>query len=361
MNDKKQSQLLTSAMMSIKESVYITDMDDSIIFVNDAFKKIYGYDEDIIGKQSSILWKDGSSVDLSKTVEDSFDTEYYHVQKDGSEFPVFLSRSFIRDEKGRDVALISIARSYTEKLVKDEDSIKAEKHESLSTLARGIAHDFNNILTAILGNISLAKMVTSTDNEVHELIAEIEEASLMARDLTHQLVDFSSKKASFERTTSIGGIVSNSITSAMKASKSQCEIHFPDDIWPVDIDVRLISHVIGNLVNNADHAMPEGGIISVNIKNVDIDTDNKSLSKPGKYVMISVHDHGVGIPNENIYKIFDPYFTTRRKARGMGLAVAYSIITNHKGHMTVESEIDIGSTFNIFLPASGEDETANKD
>jgi len=129
---------------------------------------------------------------------------------------------------------------------------------------------------------------------------------------------------------------------------------FPEDLWPAEIDEGQISQVIHNLVQNAEQAMPSGGIIDIKTENITIGAESGLLMKEGKYVKIIFADQGIGIPKENIIKIFDPYFTTKEEGSGLGLAATYSIIKNHDGYITVNSEGGLGSTFTVYLPASGE-------
>ncbi len=228
----------------------------------------------------------------------------------------------------------------------DKDLLEEKNLASLRDMAKGIVHDFNNILTAILGNVTLAKMEVNAQDEIYESISEIERASLQARDLTQQLSYFSGRRAIFEKAASIVSI----LESAGNNSNAKCEIHIPDDIWPIEIDVAQFSLAINNIVMNANEAMAEKGIIRIKVQNAALTTNDDS-SSTNKYVMISVQDEGEGIPNEYLPKIYNPYFSTKQKARGLGLSIAYSIINFHKGYITVETETGVGSTFSVYLPA----------
>jgi CheY-like chemotaxis protein len=138
---------------------------------------------------------------------------------------------------------------------------------------------------------------------------------------------------------------------ALRGSKVKCHFFIPENLWPAEVDEGQISQVINNLIINADQAMPEGGIIKVEAENKTIEPGH-DLLPPGKYVRISITDEGVGIPEQYFSKIFDPYFTTKQKGSGLGLATSYSIIKQHNGHIEVESLIEKGSTFTVWLPAS---------
>lgn len=233
-----------------------------------------------------------------------------------------------------------------------QDLLKASKLESLGILAGGIAHDFNNILTVISGNISLAKTLINRDDEVTELLTEIEKASLQARDLTQQLLTFSKGGAPIKETASISGLLLEISRFVLRGSNVQCQTSIPQDLWPVIIDKGQISQVLNNLIINADQAMPEGGYIKLSAANIEITDHNHPELEPGKYVNISIRDEGIGIPPKHLDKIFDPYFTTKQKGHGLGLATVYSIIKKHKGYIKTASELGTGTVFDIYLPAS---------
>ncbi len=234
----------------------------------------------------------------------------------------------------------------------EEELLKARRLDSIGLLAGGIAHDFNNLLTAILGNISLAKMNAPRDDKVFGRLLEAEKASMRASDLTHQLLTFAKGGAPIKRTASIAELLIDSASFALSGSNVKCGFALPADLWPADIDEGQISQVINNVIINADHSMTEGGIISVRAQNVVIGAAHRLPLKEGRYIKISIEDHGTGIPEELLPKIFDPYFTTKPKGTGLGLATCYSIIKRHEGLITAESQIGAGSTFYIYLPAS---------
>jgi len=234
----------------------------------------------------------------------------------------------------------------------EEESLKVRKLESLGILAGGIAHDFNNLLTVVLGNISIAFSSTSIGEDVLECLRAAEKAALRAKGLTHQLLTFSKGGAPVKNTASISDLVRESASFTQSGSNVKCEYHFPDDLWPVDVDEGQISQVVNNLLINADQAMPDGGTVELRAENIYIGSEYASMLKGGRYVKLTVKDHGVGILRENIGRIFDPYFTTKQEGNGLGLATAFSIVKKHDGHITVESMPGYGSSFHIYLPAA---------
>jgi signal transduction histidine kinase/ActR/RegA family two-component response regulator len=258
-------------------------------------------------------------------------------------------------QRGRLAGFWLLKRDVTTSHKMKEDAFRAQKLESLGLLAGGIAHDFNNILTAILGNINLAKISAGSNEKVTQRLAEAEKGSWRARDLTEQLLTFSKGGAPKKKAHSIGPVLRESVAFALRGSNVVFDLSVPDDLWPVEIDEGQISQVINNLVINADQAMPDGGLLKVTAHNATINRKHNLPIQDGKYVVIGIEDQGTGIAPEHVSRIFDPYFTTKRQGSGLGLATSYSIIRNHDGCVRVESELAKGSTFYVYLPASEKD------
>jgi len=183
-------------------------------------------------------------------------------------------------------------------------------------------------------------------------LVETEKAIGRARDLTHQLLTFAKGGPLDKKTVKIGRLIEESAQFVLHGSKVKCISALPDDLWAVEVDEGQISQVINNLVINASHAMNEGGVCTIRAENVELDEACGLHVVPGKYVKIAIEDRGHGIPRETIDKIFDPFFTTKKQGSGLGLSSAYTIIKNHGGQITVESELGEGTVFYIYLPAS---------
>jgi CheY-like chemotaxis protein len=175
---------------------------------------------------------------------------------------------------------------------------------------------------------------------------------MRAKDLTQQLLTFSKGGIPIKKNIRCAELIKETAAFTLSGSNVRCEFSLLEDLWSVEIDEGQISQVINNLVINADQAMPEGGIIKISAENVTVGTEEALSLQEGNYIKITIQDQGIGIPKDHLNKIFDPYFTTKHKGSGLGLAVAYSIIKNHEGHLGVESELGVGSTFTIYLPAS---------
>lgn len=242
----------------------------------------------------------------------------------------------------------------TDRRQADEDHLKIHKLESLGILAGGIAHDFNNLLTSILGNISLAKSELDPKSKSYIRLENAEGASVRATGLTQQLLTFSKGGEPLKTISSVSRLIKDSVNFALSGSKSRCDDSIPDDLWPVSADEGQINQVFNNLIINADQAMPEGGIIQITCENVTLSKDEIIPLNEGKYVKVSIKDDGIGIPESYLSKIFDPYFTTKERGKGLGLTTCFSIIKKHGGYITVESKQGTGTTFNIYLAAMPE-------
>lgn len=271
-------------------------------------------------------------------------------QKNGAAIPVemTISRTLWHGQP----AVITSVRDITERKKRDEEFIRACKLKSLSTLAGGIAHDFNNLLTGILGNASIAKTFVNPGDNLHKIMTDLENTSLRAKDLTQQLLTFAKGGAPVKKTVSIAKLLRDSATLVLSGSNVKCDFAIANDLWPAEVDEGQIAQVIHNLIINARQAMPDGGTIQVSAENFALSAENNPFIKNGKYVKITVKDTGVGIQEEHLPKIFDPYFTTKEEGSGLGLATAYSIIKNHAGYIMAESAAGVGTTFYIHLPAS---------
>ncbi|MDD3814242.1 MAG: PAS domain S-box protein [Desulfocapsaceae bacterium] len=279
------------------------------------------------------------------------------IARDGRERNIADSGAPIRDQESRTVGVVLVFRDVTEEARTEEERLKIKKLESVGILAGGIAHDFNNILSSIMGNLSLAQLDNHLEEETRQLLRTAEKASLRARDLTQQLLTFSKGGEPVKETASIGEIIRESAEFVLHGSSVACRYIIPEDLWLVDIDKGQIGQVIHNIILNAIYAMPEGGNIEVRCENVDGHSEKKAfLPDTGRAVGIIISDTGIGIPEDVLEKIFDPYFTTKKEGSGLGLAITHSIISKHGGHISAQSTPGQGTTFTILLPVSSSSE-----
>lgn len=331
-------------------------------FVSDNAKTLFGYEAREFTENPD-FWADHIHpedrprifADLSRLFEKGHHLhEYRFLHKDGTYRWVRDELKLVRDEKGSPLEIIGYMADITRERQLEEELFRRQKIESLGVLAGGIAHDFNNILTGIMGHINIAQMHMGSPGTALHLLNEAERACLRARDLTQQLLTFSKGGAPVKKIISISGLLKDSARFALHGCNIQCQFSIPDDIWPVEVDEGQIAQVINNLVINASQAMPGGGIIKIQAQNMVVGAENPGPLKDGRYVKITVTDQGIGIPQKHLQKIFEPYFTTKQKGSGLGLAVAYSIIKKHSGHIEAEAPVGAGTTFSIYLPASGD-------
>ena len=239
----------------------------------------------------------------------------------------------------------------------DQEMARTLKLESLGLLAGGLAHDFNNFLSVILSNTTLAKLHIGPTGEVGNRLQKIEKAAFSAQHLTQQLLTFAKGGLPVVQEVAIDKLVRESVSFALSGSNVQCLFSIPHDLWPTKLDPGQIDQVIQNLVINGDQAMPDGGKLEISCRNRTITENDSPAIAPGNYVAITFSDDGVGISPENLDKIFDPYFTTKKDGNGLGLAICHAIISKHHGHITVESELGVGTNFEILLPVTDSVET----
>jgi PAS domain S-box-containing protein len=244
-------------------------------------------------------------------------------------------------------------RDVTERKSTEAKRLTMSKLESLGTLAGGIAHDLNNILTVISGNIGLAQL--EAPGHAHSLLSYLSKAGQAAQHaarLSGQLLTFSKGGAPLKRVTSISDLLQRAAEFSLYGSNLRAELDVQRALWKADVDSGQIEQVINALVINAREAMPHGGVIRISAQNVEAEDKPDTLLRPGRYVQITVADRGGGVPPEVATKIFDPYFTTKPAASGLGLAISYSIVKKHGGFLHLQSSSSEGSTFAFYLPAA---------
>ena len=257
---------------------------------------------------------------------------------------------FLHNDIIDEVFIIGIDITERKKLL--EERSLAQRFESIGQLAGGIAHDYNNILVTILGNIELLQLGIELNSEQKEIFKELSLAIKRATELTSHLLIFSKGGLSRTKLQSLKEIINVVVPFTMSGSNSKCNIKYIDPIPWVDVNAGQLNRVFNNLLLNAIQSMPDGGIIDLSVKSVEI-TDHPTI-KNGKYVEIVIQDHGCGIHPENHDKIFNPYFTTKSSGNGLGLTASYSIIKNHKGYITFTSVENVGTTFSVYLLAIDE-------
>lgn len=356
--------LLVKNLTSI---VYKGYKDWSIEFFDEKIELLTGYTAEEFNSKR-MKWNDIIVEEDIETVREIFikalktDKSYvreYRIKSKAGSIHWIEERGYIFCDNSGEIEYISgifFDKTETKKL--EAQLQQAQKLESIGILAGGIAHDFNNLLAVIMGNISLAEEDIRPETETFENLKEAEKAALRAKELTNRLITFSKGGTLVKEVTSIVDLVNDSVNFALKGSNINCEFSIPDDVQAEKIDRIQMKQVIQNITINAREAMNGKGAIKVYCQNVTIGQEDALPFKDGKYVKISINDHGLGIPEENLTKIFDPYFSTKEmstdKGQGLGLTICHSIVENHDGFIAVESEVGVGTTFTIYLPAAVE-------
>ncbi len=357
----EEKERLDVTLSSIDDAVITTDTSGKIVLYNEKAQKLIGSGTgNIIGKDFrkiinlQIQNKNISPVDMVVQSQKRLilERDVSLTSNSGERYAIESSAAPITGRQKEPVGVVVAFRDVTEKRHLEFELINAQKLESIGILAGGIAHDFNNILTAVLGNVSLAKLYVGSEENIISVLGKAEKAILQAKDLTHQLLTFSKGGAPVKKTASIAEIVRESTNFILRGSQIRCEFDIEDDLWNVDVDTGQMSQVIQNLIINSEQAMPDGKHIKISLHN-EVLKENAIVSMPaGRYVKISISDKGVGISQKNLEKIFDPYFSTKSTGTGLGLTTTYSIIKRHGGHIRVDSEIGVGTTVQIYLHAS---------
>ena len=273
-------------------------------------------------------------------------------RKDGSAVWARVTQTSVVGRDETDSYIISMVEDITDQQQLDDELARAEKLESLGMMAGGIAHDFNNLLTAILGNVSLAMVDLPAGSELSELMAEVERATARAQKITHQLLTFSKGGVPVTKTMPIQELIQEAALLAISGTRCQCVFDLPVDLEFVKIDEGQINQVFNNLVLNSTQAMKDGGRITISARSVALDEGNEIKLRPGRYLEIKVSDEGTGIDEETQKKIFDPFFTTKPQGSGLGLSTSYSIIARHGGDIRLESQVNRGTIFTIYLPVA---------
>jgi len=274
------------------------------------------------------------------------------LARDGVERSVGDSGAPIRDDRSRVVGVVLVFRDTSERERLDEVERRNQRLESLGLLAGGIAHDFNNLLSGLFGYVDLARTACDEPDAVRDYMTSAASVLSRAKGLTHQLLTFARGGAPVRRALDLSQLLRETARFALTGASIQAAFDLAPDLAPVDADAGQLGQAIDNLLINAKQAMPGGGRIEVRAANLAPGAPRPSGLAPGRrYVVVTVQDHGSGIPAEHLPRIFDPFFTTKQAGSGLGLASVHSILKRHDGAVEVASELGRGSTFRLYLPA----------
>ena len=276
--------------------------------------------------------------------------ETMHRVASGDLVPVEVTANYLEHD-GKELTVGYFHDISNRRRMQDEQ-LRTQKLESLGVLAGGIAHDFNNLLTGIMGNLSLVRALLPKDNSALERIDRCEKAVKEATGLTCQLLTFSRGGEPVKKMIDLRRVVQDAVSFILRGSNVAGKLRIAEDLWAIEADEGQIGQVINNLLINADQSMLQGGVVRVEMDNHPLGKNEVASLKPGPYVLISVADQGCGIPPENLNRIFDPYFTTKKTGTGLGLTSLYSIVKKHGGEVVVSSRAGEGTMFQVYLPAS---------
>lgn len=257
-----------------------------------------------------------------------------------------------KDHHNRVQAFLLFCRDVTEERRFEEERFKNDRLEMMGVLAGGIAHDFNNILTGLMNGHSLVRAEISDQSPAASLLEENETALTQAKRLSQQLLTFAKGGAPIKRLVDFGHLVRETTPFILRGKSTLGKVTQDGDLWPAEVDEGQLTQVLSNLIINADQAMPNGGTIRVHLQNKALTDPNPYGLRAGAYLLCEIHDSGQGIPADSLPKIFDPYFTTKEKGYGLGLATVFSIIKRHGGMITARSNVGVGTTFSLLLPAA---------
>ena len=366
--------MLSHALKNVKECLSVFDLAGNIIFVNDAFQETYGYaGSELIGQPIDKFHPAAANESLFKkiidqTIPDGWEGELQARRKNGKPFTLALRTSAVQDDEGNPLVIIGVGSDVTEMKLLEEQLRQSQKIEAIGQLAGGIAHDFNNLLTVIEGYLELLISSTMPNDPTHNFVQQIKKATERAASLTSQLLAFSKSQILQPKNIDLNDLINNMSALFQRLISEDIELTFDldRDIDQIKADPSQIEQILMNMVVNARDAMPEGGSLSIETRQVYLDGQYLRMHngvKKGQYVLLAITDTGMGMDKETQKRIFEPFFTTKGKAKGtgLGLSTVYGIVKQSEGHLWVYSEPGLGTTFKIYLPAYKEDVRREKE
>ena len=345
--------------------ISIISKDGKLIYNSPNALAIHGYtQEDLIGNNTFDLIHPDDQTAVSSTLNDLLNTpesirsvQYRYRNKDQS-YTWMEATASNQADNPHIQGVVTISRDISERKEREVERINQERSlqhtqrlESLGILAGGIAHDFNNILTGVIGNISLAMNLLDETHKSFTILHRAENAAKRASDLSSQLLTFAKGGQPIKKIVHLKHVLEDLTVFVLSGSSIACKLMIPDDLHSIDADEGQMSQAFQNILINAIQAMPDGGVISIHGENIVVQENNSKGLPPGSYVRITLTDTGCGIHDDDLSKIFEPYFTKKSGGSGLGLAISYSVITKHGGHINVSTRLGEGSSFEIVLPS----------
>lgn len=338
-----------------------SDKDGTVEYLNNYFEEHFGYNRDEIRTTSDWFSRAYPDEEYRSQIMELRQAALEAVQKDSTLSPMYESRVRCKDARIRQVInkmtitkkrIIIILIDITEREILQEQLIKTQRLESIGILAGGVAHNFNNALTGVLGFISLAAMHLDPAHKSYPLLQHAEKATKKAANLAKQLLTFARGGSPDKKPVALRRLVDDTLKYVPDNSNIHVEFRFADSLHAVLGDENQLRQAFGNIVLNAVQAMPSGGTLTIAADNVQPALDSLTSGQQTNYVCLTFSDQGCGIPETDLKRIFDPYFTTTPSRTGLGLASAHSIINRHGGQISVASTPGQGSVFTLLLPAA---------
>ncbi|MEW5858233.1 MAG: PAS domain S-box protein [Cyanobacteriota bacterium] len=347
------------------DAILVRNLEDKIVLWSKGAELLYGWKaEEVLGKNVSEILYDNPSPQLleaQKTVTEKgeWQGELYKVTKEGKQIVVASRWSLVRDDEEKPKSILSVDTDITEKKQLEAQFRRAQRMESIGTLAGGIAHDLNNVLTPILAAIQILQMVIP-DPRSQRMLDLLETNTKRGAELIKQVLSFARGVEGERMTLQVGHLIAEIQKIAKETFPKSIEIYTDIrmmELWPVSGDATQVHQVLMNLCVNARDAMPDGGILSISAENLLIDENYARMNidaKIGPYIVITIADTGIGIPPERLERIFEPFFTTKElgKGTGLGLSTVLAIIKSHGGFINVSSEVGRGTQFKVYFPAT---------
>ena len=360
---EKQIQEQVALLDKARDAIAVRDVEHRLIYWNKGAQRLYGWTaEEAIGKNADrLVYKEETSrlIEAKKSVieEGEWIGELHQVTKDGKEIIVESRWTLMRDSEGKPKSILVINTDITEKKKFESQLLRAQRIESIGTLAGGIAHDLNNVLTPIVLSLQMLKEKFK-DEQSQRLLTILENNSQRGANLIKQVLSFA-RGVEGERNPLAAKHVIREIEKVLKETfprSIEIRTDIQKDLFTISGDATQLHQVIMNLCVNARDAMPNGGILSITASNFFIDKNYAQMhtdAKVGSYIVIVVSDTGTGIPHKIMDRVFEPFFTTKEhgKGTGLGLSTALGVVKSHEGFITIYSEVGKGTTFRVYLPA----------
>jgi PAS domain S-box-containing protein len=355
---------LLQSIEQVAESIVITDIEGSILYVNPAFEKVTGFTRaEAIGNNPRILKSGHHPASFYQTMwktllrGETWSGDLVNKRKDGTLFNEVATISPIRDQGGTVINYVAVKRDVTQELLLRDQLSQAQKMESLGRIAGGIAHDFNNLLMVIRTYVEAMQNRLPAQDSLRENTEQVLEAVERGASLTGQMLAFSRKQIISPVVLNLNAVIDDTAKMLRRVIGEDIEFQvvLSKQLWAIKADPDQIVQVLMNLCANARDAMPQGGTLTISAENVKVKKQSvggRHGVLPGDYVMLSVTDSGVGISKKELKDIFEPFYTTKKvgKGTGLGLAMVYGIVKQSRGHVWVESKLGRGTCFTIYLP-----------